>query len=196
METDDPFLFRSYRSEGGAKSDNTGATIVQAARATSAAPSFFDPIEIDKMVFFDGGLGANNPVQIIWNEASSIWCQDRTNLAQKLNCYLSIGTGDPGIKPGGTSIRKTLKTGKDQLTETRQTEQRADEFLNYLDDGQYYRFNVMHGLDKVKLDKYQKEGLIRSATYEYMGRVKVANDSKACASRLVASLRGYTGANC
>ncbi|KAJ5471427.1 FabD/lysophospholipase-like protein, partial [Penicillium desertorum] len=38
------------------------ATICQAALATSAATTFFDPVKIGDRTFADGGLGANNPV--------------------------------------------------------------------------------------------------------------------------------------
>lgn len=36
--------------------------IWQAARATSAVPSFFAPMEVNGQKFVDGGLGFNNPV--------------------------------------------------------------------------------------------------------------------------------------
>lgn len=45
-----------------------------AARATSVASSFFDPIKTGQFgeEFVDGTVGANNPVAQLWNEAKSV----------------------------------------------------------------------------------------------------------------------------
>jgi predicted acylesterase/phospholipase RssA len=48
------------------------ATICQAARATSAATTFFEPASIGARRFADGALGANNPVDEVEDEASDI----------------------------------------------------------------------------------------------------------------------------
>jgi patatin-like phospholipase/acyl hydrolase len=34
----------------------------QAARATSAAPAYFKPLQVNGYTLVDGGLGANNPL--------------------------------------------------------------------------------------------------------------------------------------
>jgi patatin-like phospholipase/acyl hydrolase len=36
--------------------------IWEAARATSASPTYFNPIKVDGVELLDGGLGANNPL--------------------------------------------------------------------------------------------------------------------------------------
>ena len=48
------------------------ARIWEAARATSAASSFFDSIKIGRFgeEFVDGATGFDNPVQYLWNEAN------------------------------------------------------------------------------------------------------------------------------
>ena len=82
-----PELFRSYGP------DAATCTIWEAARATSAAPSFFKPIRIHDAVdgtdeyFVDGGVAHNNPSEVALTEARSIW----TNV--KRFCLVSIGTG-------------------------------------------------------------------------------------------------------
>ena len=79
-----PTLFRSYQSEDH---DASECTIWEAGRATSAAPTFFKPIQIDRGVFVDGGLGHNNPAELALSEAQKIW-----NKAKRF--YLvSVGTG-------------------------------------------------------------------------------------------------------
>jgi predicted acylesterase/phospholipase RssA len=84
-----PTIFRSYNAEGATKSK---CAIWEAARATSAAPSFFKPISINTpppaITYVDGGLGYNNPSQIAFFEAQRIW-----NSTDKGVCLVSIGTG-------------------------------------------------------------------------------------------------------
>ena len=75
------------------------ATIVQAALATSAATSFFEPVAIGARRYVDGALGANNPVGLVWTEAQSIWCPDDGKLEQMVKCFVSVGTGNPGTTP-------------------------------------------------------------------------------------------------
>jgi predicted acylesterase/phospholipase RssA len=83
-----PILFRSYNTN-----DNNAnkCTIWQAMRATSAAPSFFDPVYIEIPApggwYVDGGLSHNNPSQLALDEAKRIW-----PLVKRF-CAVSIGTG-------------------------------------------------------------------------------------------------------
>jgi predicted acylesterase/phospholipase RssA len=83
-----PTVFRSYSGEGLRPSK---CAIWQAARATSAAPSFFKEMYIDTprpgVNYVDGGLGHNNPSQLALNEAGRIWPEC------KHFCIVSIGTG-------------------------------------------------------------------------------------------------------
>lgn len=57
----EPVLFRSYKNPRE-KSEFPEIKIWQAARATSAAPTYFKSITDDNNTFMDGGLQANNPV--------------------------------------------------------------------------------------------------------------------------------------
>jgi len=88
-----PTIFRSYPVEGilGSK-----CAIWQAARATTAAPSFFKPMTIEKPLpsisYVDGGLGYNNPSKLALQEARRIWGRD------KRFCLVSIGTGQQSAK--------------------------------------------------------------------------------------------------
>ena len=83
-----PVLFRSYNTH----EDNASkCAIWKAARATSAAPSFFDPVFINIPApgawYVDGGLRYNNPAQVALDEARQCWPQI------KRFSILSIGTG-------------------------------------------------------------------------------------------------------
>jgi predicted acylesterase/phospholipase RssA len=83
-----PTIFRSYYAEGGPPSK---CAIWQAARAATAAPSFFKPMLIDTprpaILYIDGGLGHNNPTHLAIAEAERIW-----SVRNKF-CLVSIGTG-------------------------------------------------------------------------------------------------------
>jgi hypothetical protein len=78
-------IFRSYHGEGVLKSK---CGIWEAARATSAAPSFFKPMTIKSSTYVDGGLGYNNPAKLALIEAGRIWVGRDV-------CLVSIGTGHP-----------------------------------------------------------------------------------------------------
>ena len=56
----EPVLLRSYQNPNK-PSEIPDIKLWQAARATSAAPSYFEHIEVGKYKLVDGGLGANNP---------------------------------------------------------------------------------------------------------------------------------------
>ena len=83
-----PVLFRSYGCEGY---NANKCPIWQAARCTSAAPSFFRPMFVDVPApggwYIDGGLSHNNPSQLALDEARRIWP------TVKRFCLVSIGTG-------------------------------------------------------------------------------------------------------
>ena len=82
---DPPRLFRSY----GKKKDQ--CRIWEAARATSAAPTYFPPIHISLPPpgcwYIDGGVKRNNPSEVALEEAREIWKTSRRFI------IISIGTG-------------------------------------------------------------------------------------------------------
>lgn len=70
-ETKEIVRLRSYSLPNKPK-PGTPPTICQAALATSAAASFFNPVDIGARRYADSGLGANNLVDKIEGEASNI----------------------------------------------------------------------------------------------------------------------------
>ena len=83
-----PTLLRTYGCRGH---NAERCTIWKAARATSAAPTFFKPAVIEipppGRIFVDGGLGHNNPSELALEEVQKIWPS-----VQRC-CLVSIGTG-------------------------------------------------------------------------------------------------------
>lgn len=91
-----PYLFRNYEINLKKKETSTGYSkypgtmdveVWKAIRASTAGPTYFDSITIDGMPFVDGGIVANNPVQIGFAECNLLWPDE------KIDLILSVGTG-------------------------------------------------------------------------------------------------------
>ncbi len=168
--------------------DDHGSTIVEAVHATSAATSFFEPVTIGKRKYVDGALGANNPVDEVWNEAQSIWCPEDGALEPLVKCFVSIGTGNPGLEPIGNSGWKGLTDTMIKIAT--QTERTAEVFearqRGLYDRKQYFHFNVEQGLQGVGLEEYKKEGQIEAATDDYLTSMAQKFRVRDCANNLKA----------
>ena len=166
-ETKEIVRLRSY-----SLTDETGirATICQAALATSAATSYFDPVDIGARRFADGGLGANNPVDEVEGEASNIWCAETGDLKPLVKCFISIGTGNPGKKAIEDNVIGFLsRTLVGIATQTEETEKRfIAKWRQHFDEKRYFRFNVDQGLQDIGLAEYQQQGAIEAATDGYI----------------------------
>src|SRR6266568_3989190 len=94
MQANIPVLLRTYQSH----QTHLDCKIWEAARATSAAPTFFKRIEIGNKQLVDGGLGCNNPSRVVLDEAEAAFG------GHQIGCLVSIGTGQAEIinikKPG------------------------------------------------------------------------------------------------
>lgn len=161
------------------------STICQAALATSAATSFFEPVHIGARKFVDGALKANNPVVQVEDEASNIWCSDIGELKPLVKCFVSIGTGHPGKKPIEDNIAKFFGTLVAIATETEST---ADEFIGrwrqQYEQKRYFRFNVHQGLQGVGLEEYEQQGTIEATTDEYLTHTEQMSRVKDCVHNL------------
>lgn len=146
------------------------ATICDASLATSAATGFFDPVSIGARQFVDGALGANNPVDEVEGEASNIWCSETGDIKPLVKCFISIGTGNPGIKTIEDNMLKFLsRTLVDLATDTESTERKfIAKWRQHYDEKRYFRFNVEQGLQGLGLAEYKEQGTIESATDSYL----------------------------
>ncbi|KAJ5930429.1 FabD/lysophospholipase-like protein [Penicillium verhagenii] len=186
QETKDIVRLRSYGNNTGIQ-----ATICQAARATSAATTFFEPVSIGARRFADGALGANDPVDEVEGEASDIWCEDTGDLKPQVKCFISIGTGNPGKKAMEDNLLKFVsKTLPNLVTQTEQTEKRfIAKWRQQYHNKRYFRFNVDQGLQDVGLAEYQEQGLIESATEGYLDHQAVVFQVRNCVENLKAKQR-------
>lgn len=164
-------------------------TIWQAARATSAASTYFDSIKFGNppVEWIDAGLGYNNPAEEVLDEAQELWEDedDGFDVKRDIGVFISLGTGIPEVfRPSNDkSFTKgviddlakragvppdVIQQMKDIVTDTENTHRRI---LPRFRDGSrvkgYYRFNV-HGIGHVKLGDYEQEELLAVATNAYI----------------------------
>lgn len=165
-----PHLFRTYRSH----ETHLNCNIWQAARATSAAPTFFKRIEIGRgQPFVDGGVGTNNPSQVVLNEAEVLF-KDRP-----IGCLVSIGAGRGEVirikKPGifqriiPTNVINALKAIATDCEGTH--EAMLGRFANL--PNTYFRLNVEQGMQGIELSEWEKLSNVEAHTAQYMKKREV-----------------------
>ncbi|SCV47035.1 related to calcium-independent phospholipase A2 [Fusarium fujikuroi] len=157
--------FRSYSSH----KSSVSTTICQAARATSAATTFFNPVSIEGMKFVDGALGANNPVDQVEEEAMEIWCPATGNLQPLVKCFISIGTGRLPTYNIDDRVDKFIGALAKMATDAEKVaEASIKRWRQHFEQGRYFRFNVDHGLQTVGMKEYRKKREIQAATDRYL----------------------------
>lgn len=182
-----PVLFRSYILDGTEGS----CTILQAARATSAAPTFFPAEKIDGKFYVDGGIGYNNPAEEALAEARRLWPN------RDIACLISIGAGMMGHisrREFGNVWGRTVKTlaplFAEKLTVARYCTELAtscqpvhhrllqsESLQKKSGRPRYYRFNVP-GMSGIGLQEASKLAEISQATDAYLRdpeRIEIVN---------------------
>ncbi|KAH0021871.1 hypothetical protein KCU78_g5966, partial [Aureobasidium melanogenum] len=161
------FLMRSY--DGPFRID--GLTIWQAARATSAAPTFFERLEIGTNEFIDGGIGFNNPSKALLRETRRLFEKDPD---RSVTCIISIGTGVPKridlAKLSGFGlayIKDLVKALSDMATDCQEIAEEMTAMFKATPNI-YVRFDVEQGLQDVRMDSYEDLNIIRANTQNYL----------------------------
>ncbi|KAI5195551.1 ankyrin [Aureobasidium subglaciale] len=185
-ETSETSLLRSWNTIRGDEDLYKTVRIWEAARATSAASTYFDPISIGdpKQRFLDGGTGANNPVHDLWGEATDLLSRGQ-RLSDNLGCLISIGTGQPGFKP---VVESVLGTANMLLNIASETEATANLFRrdksDLFDRNICFRFNVPRGLGDIDLAETEQLGAIKSMTLSHLQTEAVQSEIRRCVERL------------
>ncbi|KAJ7884782.1 FabD/lysophospholipase-like protein [Mycena olivaceomarginata] len=176
MDTKKPVLFRSYVSR---KEVPIHCTVWEAARATSAAPTFFKRIDIGPEKrpepFIDGGVGQNNPTERVLAEARVVFPR------RKIACVISVGTGQPDVidvpKPSffeqNVIPLGSIKAMVAMVTDCEETAQRMESLFERCPNT-YFRFNVDRGLQAVKLGDWDRLNEVSAHTRQYMCRNDVS----------------------
>ncbi|CAI5449609.1 unnamed protein product [Caenorhabditis angaria] len=99
-------VFRNYsfdHSFGAAVDEEQDVLFREAARASSAAPTYFEPFEYGSKVLVDGSFVANYPLNVLFKEYDLFV---KHSHPIHLAGVLSIGTGEPAL------VERKYKTGK------------------------------------------------------------------------------------
>ena len=160
-----PSRFRSYNSHWDVVDD---CPIWQACRATSAAPTFLPPIEVGNppVAYIDGGMGYNNPIRALIEEARHIWPSDR-----KTGCIVSIGTGVMISRDVGRTVKPLFEKLAEMATDTEKVAREFEEEMKHkygIEQKIYFRFNVQHGLERVGLEEWKEMDRTKVATQDYL----------------------------
>jgi hypothetical protein len=171
---------------------------VDAACATSAATTFFEPVTIGECQYVDGAMVANNPVEELYIEAGNVWDQEGGQMSKLLKCFVSIGTGNPGVdsmKEGAWDF--FTKTMAKLVTETERTGERFMKMHKDIaaPDGRqrFFRFNVDQGLQNIGLEEYRRQGEIEAVTKRYMESLQQKTLVGMCADNLKLKQRVFPG---
>jgi predicted acylesterase/phospholipase RssA len=169
-----PRLFRTYNV---GKYESFDCAIWEAARATSAAPTFFKRIFIGippmREPFVDGGMRCNNPINQILSEAEHIFPH------QNIACVVSIGTGHvttAGLPASNLfnniiplSVTEALKKITTDCEATAEETEKRFRFAPNV----YFRSNVEQGMQSVKLAQWERLSEVTTHTLHHLRRGKV-----------------------
>jgi len=191
------------------KSPLASEPIWQAARATTAAPTYFPPawvtVPFPPEWYVDGGVTQNNPSPFALKEGKELWKTKRCLL-------VSVGTGiqkcadlvgnkkklevdsDPRNAPSivagpvesHRNVEGTLEAGSTQAPTPKFGEMKVDpEKVATMLWFRYYRFNVQNGMDDIGLEEWQNWHLMVSLTRNYLDSVDVLARLTECAKDLL-----------
>ncbi|KAI5813017.1 acyl transferase/acyl hydrolase/lysophospholipase [Pyronema omphalodes] len=188
-----PTLFRTYR----VPTSSPMCKIWQAARATTAAPTFFKSISIgapgSEVRYVDAGLGCNNPTRVLLDEAGHLF------RSREIDCIVSIGTGHQGcisLSEPTTVLQKIwplmiIEVLKRLATDaTRVAEEVGQSFADR--PNRYFRFNVHQGMQAITLEEWQKLSEVRAHTEQYLREVSISRDIDTLVDVIIG---GHTAAN-
>jgi hypothetical protein len=160
-----PYIFRTYNHvhAGEFAVQNRGSAdnvrIVDVARATTAAPTYFKEQIINEQKYLDGGFctNANNPSQIAWKEVLLM----HGNNPQAVALLVSIGTGKlrnrtpfPKTSTIWGKYKATISYAVHAASDSEDTHEKMIQNMAAM-ERPYERFNVDGGLDHVKLDDWK-----------------------------------------
>jgi predicted acylesterase/phospholipase RssA len=157
--------------------------IWEAARATSAATTFFDPVQIGRygQTFVDGAIVYNNPIHLVYQEAQHLW-------PGREFFIVSIGTGSVPGRPFEGDLKDIINRMKEMFTETEKTNERFfHDHTNMMAEKRLFRFNVYHGLGLVGLEEWKEKATIATTTQTYLKKGETMAKMKDCLDGLKSS---------
>jgi predicted acylesterase/phospholipase RssA len=165
MDNRRAYRIRSYQSKN---EPALPMTVWQAARATSAAPTFFDPLKVGNLTTLrDGGLRNNNPVMEAMNEIESEFGATDSDIV----CFVSIGTGISKTEFFRDDLKSVAEACAKIATETEETEatfRRVYAALGKPLHEHYFRFEVDQGLQEMGMEEWKKISQVFGVTTSYL----------------------------
>ncbi len=170
-------IFRSYNNPQKEAKFYDTCRIWQACRATSAATTFFPPLEMQGEKFLDGGLVHNNPVDLVYSEAMDLW-------PNTVPLLVSIGTGVAPEMAFQGSLLTIAERLKDMATETEKTHLKFKDGSGreMVRRNRYFRFNVP-GIGGIGLEEWRKQPELRDQTERYIK--DIAASANSCVQKLL-----------
>ena len=154
--------------------------IWEAARATSAATTFFNPIEIMpfKQRYVDGALGWNNPIEVADVESRDLWENDD-------RIIVSLGTGSvPRQEWGGDIVDLARQLAKIVMQADLTNDRFRKSHPELVNDNHLFRFTVTQGLGNVSLDEHEAFNRIAAYTDTYVSNDDIYRLLKTCVRSL------------
>lgn len=197
-----PYIFRTYDNPSSTRNPGMAndCLIWRAARATSAAPLYFSPVNFDGREFLDGSFGTNNPSHEAIMELSTIHPTNHT-------CLVSIGSSKrqaaSRFKSGPLGrLSSFVRAAVNLATDTEYVHERMRDLAARSEKVSYFRFDVP-GLENVLLDEWtvkRRERLpnsermhtidfIERQTHEYLAQAETRRSLRNCAQMVVESHR-------
>ncbi|KAH6665502.1 acyl transferase/acyl hydrolase/lysophospholipase [Halenospora varia] len=164
---------RTYDSKKGVASP---CKIWEACRATSAAPLYFPPIDINGHTYYDGGVNSNNPIKDVYEEAEA------QGLENDIEAIVSIGTGKPlQLNPGRTAyealsyaVKRMTGTESDHLDFKKRPEA----------TNKYFRFNEEDELHKIDMADWKQVGRVEELACAYVSKPHIKAMIEQCARKI------------
>ncbi|KAJ7438583.1 hypothetical protein FB451DRAFT_1378166 [Mycena latifolia] len=160
-----PELFRSYNTP---EEPALNCRIWEAARATSATPGLFKPMEIGRggvrPKYMGGGVWNNNPTSLVVAEAQKMYP------SQPVILVVSVGSGHPDTIqiPRSPSLTAFAKTLKGIATDCERIhEDNARRFSS--SPNTYVRLNVLQGLQDFEQQHWGRSSEVSTHTRVYLG---------------------------
>lgn len=184
-------------STGAADLDFNAITIKEAARATSAAPTYLKEVEIQNLAFWDGGLLNNNPINQVWDNRHDL--VSRTDPCPRIKCIVSLGTAHPdfdlkqrrrstvsGIKRFFNTVSKTVSFVTNTEAKHRDFDRNIRQHNRRDPDcaTAYFRFDATTAKERIGLDDYLKMPKLVEYTNIYLQRPEVDAWVSECAALL------------
>ncbi|KAI1329800.1 hypothetical protein F5Y16DRAFT_365323 [Xylariaceae sp. FL0255] len=185
LSTGLPYIFRTFRCDISRQDQRNGrirmplnpgpsdlARIEEVARATSAAPAFFAPMNINNRSYVDGGLSVNNPSEQAIRDVGFLRHDDLSRV-----CLVSLGSGKTNSQTASSRssrnifrrLRRLMRMLENTANQTEAAHRTTRETCRD-NDVPYFRINPVlgnyHRADIIGVNKLAEDLLLSDMDHE------------------------------